>query len=102
MDKEEPRGYLQWLLIVARVPLPLRSDWRGVGKHVLVAAKAVASALLLTAVRLAILLTLPISAPLLAVVLNKLNKRWVEKTIKRRAEVLAGYTNHARKPKEPA
>ncbi len=99
---EIPRGYLYWLKAAAKMPIPLRSDWRGVGKLVCDATKAVAYALLITAARVAVLATLPVSAPVFAIVAVKLNRRSCERLNQRRAELRDAFAGRATRARAQA
>lgn len=80
----QPRSYGYWLKQSLKLPLPLRKDFDGLGEALM----DVGRVMLTMIFRLFVLLTLPISAPVLAYVLvvaeRKVaakNKAYIEKTM---------------------
>ncbi|QIL72303.1 hypothetical protein G7048_19250 [Diaphorobacter sp. HDW4B] len=58
--------YKHWLKVIAETCIPQARDWRGVGSDAVDALASVGHALALTGLRLLVLVTFPISVPLLA------------------------------------
>lgn len=76
--KDESRTYWQWLRIVARMTFPMRHDFAGIWEGLTDFVRAVVWCVSVLFMRVLLLLTLPVSGPLLA--------RWMHK---REAYVIA-------------
>lgn len=66
MPDVTPEPYWYWLKTALRMPLPMRADWDGLLDALLDIAGVIFRGVTATLLRLLILVTLPISAPLLA------------------------------------
>lgn len=97
---EKPESYAYWLKTVAKAALPRSGDWYGVGEHTLDAIKEILWSAGMTAFRLAVLFTLPVSALILARVCQRLNERTCERRNAKRAEMRANFTNLAQRARQ--
>ena len=88
----EPENYSYWLRSSAKAVIPQKRDWSGVGHEVFNAIHYLWYAICVTVFRLLLLLTFPVSVPLLALALTRLNKRAVSRHNQRREEMLADLT----------
>lgn len=99
---EKPEGYAYWLKTVAKAALPRASDWYRVGERALDAIKAILWSAGMTAFRLAVLFTLPVTAPILARVCQKLNERTCARRNATRAEMRSNFMNLAQRARQRA
>ncbi len=90
---EQPESYGHWMRVIASMAIPQRRDWAGVGCDVLDAALSIGAALYITTARLLILVTLPVSAPTLALVARRANVRAAAARNQARQEVLKSMTS---------
>lgn len=87
--KQIPKeSYLQWLRACGWAALPQADEWRGAWSDAVDLAHSLAFAVGMTLARLVILLTFPISVPLLAVIAMRANHRAADAQAKARKEIL--------------
>lgn len=97
---EKPEGYAYWLKTVAKAALPRASDWYGVGERTFDAIKAILWSVGMMTFRLIILVTLPVSAPILARVCQRLNEKACARRNAMRAEMIANLMNRAQRAQQ--
>lgn len=83
---EKPQGYWHWFKQVLRMCFPMKKDFYGLGEVLWGAICALFSLLLKIVVRLLLLLTLPVSVPVITILLKRRNKRVMEHRAKRLSE----------------
>lgn len=88
---EKPQGYWHWFKQVVRMCFPMKKDFYGLGEVLWEATCALTNSLLKTIVRLLLLLTLPVSVPVITVLLKRRNKRVMEIRAKRLSEEWDGF-----------
>lgn len=88
---EQPKGYWYWFKQVARMCFPMKHDFYGLGDALWEAVCALSGAMLRITARLVILLTFPVSVPLIAAILKRHNKRVMEIRAKLLSEKWDGF-----------
>lgn len=81
-------SYWHWLLVCGRATLPQANDWRGAWRDAVDLAHSLGFAVCMTLARLVLLLALPVSVPMLALVAMKANHRAADARAKARAELI--------------
>lgn len=88
MKAVQKESYWYWLKACALAALPQGSDWRGVLADAADLARSLWFAFGMTLLRLLILVTLPASLPILALIALRENQRVAEASIKARDELI--------------
>lgn len=83
---EQPKGYWHWFKQVLRMCFPMKKDFYGLGEALWEAASKLVDTLLKCVVRLLLLITFPISVPVLTFILVKVNQKNMEYRAKRLSE----------------
>lgn len=99
---EKAESYIYWLKKVVKAALPRSSDWYRVGERTLDAIRAILWSVGLTAFRIVVLVTLPVSAPILARVCQRLNESACTRRNAMRAEMRSMYANRIRRARQRA
>lgn len=94
---EKPETYAYWLKTVVKAALPRASDWYRVGERALDSIKAILWSAAMMVTRIAILVTLPVSAPILALVFQRMNEKASARRNAMRAEMRSNFMNLAQR-----
>lgn len=88
---EKPQGYWYWFKQFVRMCFPMKKDFYGLGEVLWGAASKLADTLLRCVVRCLLLLTSPLSVPVLVLITVKANKMTMEYRAKRLSEEWGGF-----------
>lgn len=92
-------SYWHWLRACGWATLPKAGEWRGAWSDAVDLAHSLGFAVGITLARLVLLLTFPVSVPILALVAMKANHRAADAQAKARAEIIN--SRHSLQNKEP-
>ena len=92
-----PEPYRYWLKVAAKLSIPSGREWEPLAESVPEAIDDLWNAVTVTAFRLLILGTLPVSAPLLALWMLKANRKTVELRERQKREALESITRLTQK-----
>jgi len=99
-ERIKVESYWYWLRACLTAAIPQPRDWRDVWSDAVVLVHSIAYAIGMTTLRLLILLTSPISVPILAALAVHANRRVVEAREKARTELLNSL--RSLQPKDPS
>lgn len=88
---EQPKGYWYWFKQTLRMCFPMKKDFYGLGDALWEAVCALSGVMLKIVVRLAILLTFPVSVPLIAALFKRDNRNVMEARAKLLSEEWDGF-----------
>ena len=88
---EKPKGYWYWFKQSVRMCFPMSKDFYGLGDVLWEAASKLAYTLLRCVVRCLLLITSPLSVPVIALIAVKANKMTMEYRAKRLSEERDGF-----------
>lgn len=95
----QKESYLRWLRACGWATLPQANEWRPVWSDAVDSAHSLGFAVGMTLARLLLLLTFPVSVPILALVAMRANHRAADAQAKSRAELIDSL--HSLQKKEP-
>lgn len=88
---EKPKGYWHWFKQTVRMCFPMKKDFYGLGEVLWEALCKTVYVLLLCISRLLLLITSPVSAPIIALLFTKANKATMERRAKQLSEEWDGF-----------
>ena len=89
---EKPKGYYHWFKQAVRMCFPMKQDFYGLGEALWEAVCKLTNAVFYCLTRLLILLTFPISIPLITILCTRQNERVMKRRAKMMTEPCRGWS----------